>query len=182
MNRRLFFLASSAFVSTFLAPAPFALAQDSDAAAALAKAEKQAGDSDKKLLLIFWASWCGYCRIMDAMLADRKCAPIVDKYFVVYHLRAQERKDAARAQQLAGADALYNTYANEKTGLPFTVVLDGQGKRVTDSLLRNGENFGFPGTPEELAGFESMMRTAAPAITADELRTLRQTCVKLLKT
>lgn len=177
MNRRLFL---GALLAAGLTPAQ-AFAVGSKAAEAVAQAAASAEASGKRLLLVFHASWCGYCLLMDRMLEDPTCAAIIDKFFVVYHLRALEAKAEMKAQQLEGADELYAGLTPKSTGLPYTAVLDGKAQRVTDSIMRNGDNFGFPVDAVELDNFQDMLRTGAPAMTVDEVKTLRRTCVRIFK-
>ena len=47
--------------------------------------------------------------------------------------------------------------------------------------MRNGDNFGFPVDAVELDNFQDMMRTAAPGMSWDEVRTLRRACVKIFR-
>ncbi len=177
MNRRLFL---GAMVSIALAPAP-AFAFASKASDAVAKAASEAEASGKTLLLVFHASWCGYCTLLDTVLEDPACAAILEKYFVVYHLRARESKPDKKAQQLEGADEFYESLTPDRTGLPYMAVLNGKAKRVTDSIMPAGDNFGFPVEAVELDAFQDMMRKGAPGMTTEESRKLRATCVKIFR-
>jgi thioredoxin-related protein len=182
MNRRLF-LAASAAVAILPAGSAFAQqdAQKENAKAAVAAACASAKASGRPLLLVFHASWCGYCTVFDMVLADREAGPIMEKHLMAYHLRVQEREAKTQALQLSGADDVFNTYAPRNVGLPYMVVLDGQANKVTDSVMSNGENFGYPVTPGEVAGFDAMMKKASPTITEKELKTLRRVCAATLK-
>lgn len=167
-----------AMIAVGMTPAPaFALA--SNASEAVARAAKTADGDGKRLLLVFHASWCGYCTLLDMMLEDAACAPILDTYFVIYHLRALERTPEMKAQQLDGADAVYAGLAAERIGLPYMAALDGKAARVSDSVMRNGDNFGFPVEPVELDAFQDMMRKAAPKMTVDEVKVLRLACIRI---
>lgn len=151
------------------------------ASEAVAQAAAGAEANGKRLLLVFHASWCGYCQLLDMMLEDAVCAPILDRHFVIYHLRALERKPEMKAQQLDGADDVYSSLVADRIGLPYMAALDGKAVRVADSVMRNGDNFGFPVDAVELDNFQDMMRTAAPKMTIDEARTLRRTCIKIYR-
>jgi thioredoxin-related protein len=182
MNRRLF-LAASAAAAILPAGSAFAQqpSQNENAKAAVAAACTQAKASGRPLLLVFHASWCGYCTVFDMVLANREAGPIMEKHLMAYHLRTQEREDKAKALQLPGADHVFDTYAPPSVGLPYMVVLDETGKKVTDSIMSNGENFGYPVTPEEVVGFDEMMKKASPSITHKELQILRRVCAATLK-
>jgi hypothetical protein len=179
MDRRTFLAAASGLAAGLAIAAP-AQAAPATAEAALSEADAHATAGNKRLLLIFHASWCVYCRLFDMMLADRQAGPIMARHFGVLHMRAQERKPEMQAQQLAGADDVYHRYAPEGAGLPYMVVLGEGAAKIADSMI-GGENFGFPVEPQELDAFDAMIRAGAPDITASELRTLRKTCRTLIK-
>jgi hypothetical protein len=179
VNRRAFLLSASGLALMLAIGAP-AQAAPATAAAALSEASAQAAADGKRLLLIFHASWCVYCRLFDMLLKDRQAGSVMARHFDVLHMRAQERKPDMQAQQLAGADDVYHRYAPAGTGLPYMVVLGEGERKVADSMI-GGDNFGFPVEPQELDAFDAMIRAGAPDITAAELRTLRRACKTLIK-
>jgi thiol-disulfide isomerase/thioredoxin len=127
--------------------------------AAYAKAAKQ----NKTVLLIFHASWCGWCKKMDSSLLDTKY--IFDKNFVIEHLTVQESKGKEYLEN-PGAEALMNTYNGEKQGLPYWVMLDKEGKFLFDSQIRKeqadgriiGANVGCPASKEEVDYFIGLLK------------------------
>ncbi|MBI1360822.1 MAG: hypothetical protein GC155_11145 [Alphaproteobacteria bacterium] len=178
MNRRSFLSAGAALAALSARPA---VALPADAASALAEASAHASASDRRLLIVFHASWCVYCRLFDEMLADSKAAAIVDRHFVTLHMRALERKPEMQAQELPGAEEVLARYAPKGAGLPYMAVIGKGGAEVADSIMPGGDNFGFPVTDPELAAFEAMMKAGAPDMPKGDLRYLRQVCVKLYK-
>lgn len=174
MHRRLFLGGALAAAM----PASQAFAQRADAATAVAQACREAAASNRRTLLVFYASWCGYCQLMDMALADKKAKPLVERHYLVAHLRSQEMKPKQQALQLPGADDVYSRYAPKDVSLPYMAVLDENAGKITDSVMANGENFGFPVDPHELDAFEVMMKVGAPSISADDLKVLRRACVK----
>ena len=182
MNRRVFLVAGAGVAAlsagVALAQAP-GHEQTGAASAAVTDATARASASNRRVLVIFHASWCVYCRLFDIMLADPKAAAIVDQYFVTLHVRALERKPEMQAQELPGADDLFARYAPKAAGLPYMAVLGEGGAEVADSIMPNGENFGFPVTQPELAAFEAMVKSGAPDMSTSDLHYLRRVCVKL---
>lgn len=176
MRRRAFLLGTAAVA---LPGAALAAPVRETAAAALARAEREAAASNRAVFLVFFASWCSWCRILDRLLDDRVAAPILARHFVVQHVRAQESDPGRRAQQAPDADALFTRLAGEDAGLPFFVTLDGAGNTLATSIAGNGENIGFPVDPDELAHFEAVLKRSAPAMTPAEIATLRAACVRL---
>lgn len=141
-----------------------------------------AAQEDKRLLLVFEASWCVWCIQMDAMLTDAAAEEILSRHFRILHMRAQERDEAELAKQLDGADDVYRLYSDGGAGMPFTAVLDGDANPIATSVQdANGGNFGFPVTDEELDGFEAMLSIGAPEMSAEDRATLRAVCVKVME-
>jgi thiol-disulfide isomerase/thioredoxin len=129
----------------------------------------------KRLFLLFYASWCGYCRLFDRFLADPAAAAIINREFRILHMRTLERSAAQKALQLAGADDVFTRFAKTPAaGLPFFVVFNGEGGPMATSLSpRDGRNIGFPIGKGDLDVFEKILARVAPAITTAELGVLR---------
>jgi thiol:disulfide interchange protein len=151
-----------------------------DAETALRGELARAAVLQRSVLLVFHASWCSWCRLLDAFLTAPEVAPLMERHFSIVHMRVQEHQEAMRARQLAGADALYARYAAKaEAGLPFFLVLDAQGRARATSLTKKGENIGFPVTPGEIAHFDAMLRTGAPTLTADEFAVLHTVMTRI---
>ncbi len=57
----------------------------------------------------------------------------------------------------------------EKSGVPFYAMLDAAGKKLADAnALPGGKNIGYPGTPEEIAAFDSILKKTAPEMSAEQ--------------
>lgn len=80
-------------------------------------AKQEAKETDHKLLLIFGADWCVYCKNLEDDV-DANLEKFMDKY-VVCHVNYDNNKDLARK---------YNVRS-----LPHSVVLDGE-KVVTNKI------------------------------------------------
>ncbi|RXG18463.1 thioredoxin-like protein [Leeuwenhoekiella aestuarii] len=57
---------------------------------------------DKKVLVIFHASWCGWCKKMEKQLKDPQISESIDDTFVITYLAVMEAKDK-KDQENSGA-------------------------------------------------------------------------------
>ena len=120
---------------------------------AYAKAAKQ----DKKVMVIFHASWCGWCQKMDASLNDPSVKPFFDKSFVITHLTIDEERSKKKLEN-PGADELNKKWGGEEEGLPFWVILDKDGSMLANSNDPSGENVGCPATAKEVQYFVQVLK------------------------
>ena len=135
----------------------------------LSTAKAKAATEHKAIFVHFGASWCGWCRRLDAFLDRPDIKPVFDKYFVPVKLVVQENAKN-KALENPGADALLKQFGGP-AGLPYSAFLDAQGALVVNSM-RNGQNIGYPGEPEEIDWFMQMMKKAAPNMSQDDLKTI----------
>lgn len=144
---------------------------------------KRAANEHKSVMLIYHASWCGWCKKLDSVLDKPAVKAIVDKYFVVTHLTVLE-SDAHKAEENPGGMDMLKAQGGEKAGLPFIVMLDGKGKMTINSIMKvDGKeaNTGCPYEPQEIEHFMKMVRTAAPKITKEEAKILTENFEALKK-
>lgn len=128
---------------------------------AYAKAAKE----NKKVLLIFHASWCGWCIKMDSSLNDVACKKFFDDNFVITHLTVLENAGKKNLEN-PGGEELMNKYNGKDQGLPYWAILDKTGKLLFDSQIRKtqadgtvkGSNIGCPASNEEVKAFMNILR------------------------
>ncbi len=142
----------------------------------LSKANAQAKKEHKDVLVIFHASWCGWCHKLDDMLASKEVGPTMSKAYVVVHLVVDESKDK-KADENPGADKLRITLKGEKVGLPFFAVLTPAGKSLGTSIHPKTGNIGYPAAPNEIAHFMDLLRASSPML-SDAERTAVETYLK----
>ena len=131
-------------------------------------AVKRAGAESKTVWVDFGASWCGWCRKLEAFLAAPEVKPIIDKHYVLVNLTVQESKDK-KALENAGGDEVMASLGGKGAGLPFYAYLDGSGTRLANSMaMPNGGNIGFPANQEELTAFMGLFDKTAPRLSAEE--------------
>ncbi len=120
----------------------------------------------KKVFVKFTASWCGWCKKMDASMHDATTAKFFDDNFVTVLLVVDENA-ANKALENPGAGAIRTKYNGDDTqGIPFWFILDHNGKLVADCYIRTkgekasekGSNIGCPASEEEVKAFTDILK------------------------
>ena len=112
---------------------------------------------NKKVLLIFHASWCGWCKKMDASLADSTIKSFIDKNFVITHLSVYESPDK-KGLENPGALAMLTKLGGADKGLPYWFMMDAKSNVLADSQIKPGENTGCPASEEEVNYFAGLLQ------------------------
>jgi thiol-disulfide isomerase/thioredoxin len=139
------------------------------------EAFQTANKENKKVFIMFHASWCGWCHKMDSSMNDKTCKKFFDDNFVIRHLDVDEFKEDKKALQNPGANELRTQYHGDSVGIPFWLIFDKDGKLLADSKLRpdgagfdaNGDNVGCPSDEKEVAYFIKLLK-ATTALTPDQ--------------
>src|ERR1039457_6324776 len=116
----------------------------------MAQAEAKATAEHKVIFVHVGASWCGWCRKLDAFLDRPDIKPVFEKYFIPVKLVVQEN-EKNKALENPGADALFKQLGGP-SGLPYSAFLDAKGTLIVNSK-REGENIGYPAQPSEIDWF-----------------------------
>lgn len=153
-----------------------ALIKGTPASELLATAQAKARAEGKAVFVHFGASWCGWCKILNAYLERPAVRPVFDKYFVVQEVLMGETM-ANKSKENPGALELY-TKLGAKAGLPAYAFVDSAGLLIANSQMPNGDPIGFPGEPQEVDCFLKQVRQAAPGISAEELAVLKAELAK----
>ncbi|WP_313000064.1 thioredoxin family protein [Chryseobacterium gleum] len=140
------------------------------------KAITEAKAGKKNVLLIFHASWCKWCKMMEKNMDLPETKPIFDKRFVTAYIDVQERGDK-KSLENPGGQELMNKYNGENAGLPFWLILNPKGEVLADSFDAKGENLGSPATPEEVAIFIAKIEKSSK-LNKEEAQTIEKVFVK----
>jgi len=132
------------------------------AAEVLQFAETEAAKSNRKVMVYFHASWCPWCRKMDAMLADPRLSRAFDRSYVVAKITVRERAEK-RTLENRGWEAVMLRYRHApEQDIPYVVITDKKGAKLADSYRGNDakipDNAGFPTTRDEISAFIAMIR------------------------
>jgi thioredoxin-related protein len=147
----------SLFICFFLMGSITAVKAQEQASAVLEKAYQQAKKENKKVLVIFHASWCGWCKKMDNNMTTDATKKLFDDNYVVAHLTVQESPKNKNLEN-PGGDEVLKKYKGAQAGLPFWLILDSNGTLLADSFNEKGENSGCPSSPEEVADFVTKLK------------------------
>ena len=145
----------------------------------LKEAYQSATKENKKVCILFHASWCGWCHRMDKSMNDETCEKFFDDNFVIRHLVVDESKDKKNLEN-PGAGEFRNIYNGEGQGIPFWLVFDKDGKLLADSKIRaegegpeKGTNTGCPATEKEVDYFISVLEKTT-SLNSEKLAVIRK--------
>ncbi len=139
----------------FLGTISSSIAQEK-ASVVLDKAMAQAKKEKKNVFVMYHASWCSWCKKMEANMQNEAIKPFFDKNYVTTFLTVQERKD--KSLENPGADEILKKYKADQSGIPFWQIYDADGKLLADSFDAKGQNLGCPSTKEEVAAFTDKLK------------------------
>ncbi|AZA48915.1 DUF255 domain-containing protein [Chryseobacterium carnipullorum] len=142
----------------------------------LNKALKEAKAQKKNVLLVFHASWCGWCKLMEKNMNLPETKPIFENKFVTTYIDVQERGEKKKLENPGGQE-LMNKYKGENAGLPFWLILNPKGEVLADSFDSKGDNLGSPATPEEVSSFLAKLEKSSK-MNKEELQTIQKVFVK----
>jgi thiol-disulfide isomerase/thioredoxin len=146
----------------------------------LNQAYAQAAKENKKVILIFHASWCGWCKKMTASLNDPTCKKMFDDNYVTVYLDVLEHKGNENLNTPGGMDVL-EKYEAAQAGLPFWLVLDNKGTKLADSEMpaagettgKPKDNVGCPAEENEVAYFTKILK-ATSNLSDDDLAVIHK--------
>lgn len=129
--------------------------------ATVAKAKKE----HKKALVLFHASWCEWCKKMDASINAPACKKYFKKNFVIGVIDVFETGSKA-ALDNAGGDLMYEAYGGDN-GLPFWLIFDGDGNLLADANISANGNVGCPSEEADVNAFVNLLKKYTPMTDAE---------------
>lgn len=133
---------------------------------------------NKKVLIMFHASWCGWCHKMDTSLNDASVKQFFDYNFVIRHLVVFESKGKESLEN-PGALETITKYDGKDAGIPYWLIFDQDEKFLADSRMKatvNGveklQNTGCPATKEEVDYFIGVLKKTT-LLKEDQLEKIR---------
>ncbi|PKF74374.1 thioredoxin family protein [Chryseobacterium sp. PMSZPI] len=142
----------------------------------LDKARTEAKMGKKNVLLMFHASWCKWCKMMEKNMNLPETQAIFNKRFVTAYVDVQERGEK-KSLENPGGQELMNKYKGENAGLPFWLILNPKGEVIADSFNEKGENLGSPATPDEVSAFIVKLGKASK-LSKEESETIQKVFMK----
>jgi thiol-disulfide isomerase/thioredoxin len=163
-----------------LSSAAYSQATPEPASKILADAYTQAAKENKNVIVIFHASWCGWCKKMDASINDPACKDFFDRSYVIVHLTILESKDKKNLEN-PGAEDIFNENGGKGGGIPYFLVYDKKGKLLADSKFKPANaaadakpsNIGCPASDEEVAAFIEILKKSSK-ISEKEIQALTE--------
>ncbi len=158
---------------------PLAFAKPADSAAEVLKAAQAKAKAERKnVMVIFHASWCGWCKKMDEFMERPEFKKIFDANYVIVHLTVMEN-EAHKSDENAGGMDVMKSAGGENQGIPFYYISDPNGKMLINSRRKNGpddegSNIGHPAKPEEVDHFILMLRKTAPRMTGTQIESIKK--------
>lgn len=127
-------------------------------------AMKQAKKEKKNVIIMWHASWCGWCHRMDSLMLREDMIDYFNDNYVIEHLVVKESKDKKHLEN-PGSDVMLEKYLGDKAGIPFWIILDKKGNLLADSYMREegvgmdepGKNTGSPANPDEVDHFINVL-------------------------
>ena len=142
----------------------FTKAQVPSADKLMSDAYAAAKKENKNIIVIFHASWCGWCHKMDRSMEDPSCKKFFDDNYITVHMVVDESTDKKDLEN-PGASEFRDKYFGKGQGLPYWLVFNNEGHILADSKMRKtgqgteaGENTGCPASKEEVAHFITVLR------------------------
>jgi thioredoxin-related protein len=124
-----------------------------------------ASKENKNVMIIFHASWCGWCKKLKASINDSLCIDYFNKNFIIRYLTILE-SEGKKDLENPGAIDLFNENGGKGGGIPYFLIYSKSGKLLAESKMKQPgggpdarlTNIGCPATDEEVAAFTDILK------------------------
>jgi len=156
----------SVLLSLGLMTGALAQQQPLPATKVLDQACAQAAKENKKVMIIFHASWCGWCHRMDSIMNMPETRAFFTDNFVIEHLVVMESKGKENLENPGSADMM-KKYNGAGTGIPYWLIFSSKGKLLADSRMPSTDkktgkkikaNVGCPAQADEVDYFIGLLK------------------------
>jgi len=130
----------------------------------MSSAIAEAKAKSKNVFVQFSAPWCSWCKKFDAYFADESIASVFEGAYVRVKVDIERMANGEDVAERYGKD--------EDQGIPFFAVVDGQGKKLIDSVGPKG-NCGYPVEDFEVAHYMNVLEKTAN-LPPDKLAVLKK--------
>ncbi len=131
----------------------------------------KAKQQNQNVMVIFWASWCTWCKQHEAFVLDPSLKETMVENFTIAFVRVQESAEHKDKETKGGAELL-KALGGEKQGIPFVAFVTPDGRLIANSnraVDGKQENIGHPVKPEEIQHYMTIIRRAGPKLTGEQL-------------
>jgi thioredoxin-related protein len=148
---------------------PGQTAKPDSAQAILTTALIEARSAQKNVFLVFHATWCSWCKRLEAAINDTVLKAIIDENYIVAKLDVKERGDKIQSYENPGGQEVMSDFGGKNAGLPFLVFLNRKGKMIANSnIMPHKQNIGYPGSQNEITAFLKLLKKTAPHVTSKQ--------------
>lgn len=118
-----------------------------DASSHFRSALQKAKEENKKVFVVFTASWCGFCKaLLLKMKYDNRVREFFRRNYVIQPLVVMEEPEANIILENKGGISIMKAYnrGRETAALPYWFITDDTGKLLHRGVDAHGKNLGCP--------------------------------------